>query len=51
MDQKTINLSLSLNEVNIILNSLSQLPYAQVKDLIEKVQAQGTEQLKEEAAV
>lgn len=42
-----IKLELSLEEVNQILTTLGQLPYAQVVNLIEKIKAQGTPQVPE----
>lgn len=35
-----ITLTLEINEVNGILTALGQLPFVQVKDLFEKIQAQ-----------
>ena len=40
-----INLSLELNEVNGILAALGQMPYAQVRELIEKIQQQAVPQV------
>ena len=40
-----IKLELSLEEVNQILTTLGQLPYAQVANLLEKIKAQGTPQV------
>ena len=43
-----IKLELKLEEVNIILDSLSQMPYKQVFQLINKIQEQGNEQIKDD---
>ena len=40
-----INLILSLEEVNTLLNALGTQPYAQVQPLIAKIQTQGSVQL------
>ena len=40
-----INLTLTLEEVNSILNALGTQPYAQVQPLIAKIQTQGSTQL------
>ena len=40
-----INLTLTLKEVNSILNALGMQPYAQVHALIAKIQTQGSAQL------
>ena len=40
-----INLTLSLEEVNSVLNTLGTQPYAQVQPLIAKIQTQGSAQL------
>ena len=42
---KDIQLTLSLEEVNNILNALGTQPYAQVQPLIAKIQTQGSAQL------
>jgi hypothetical protein len=39
-----IKLSLSLEEVNGVLQSLGNLPYAQVQPLVDKIRAQATPQ-------
>jgi len=39
-----INLQLSLEEVNGILQALGNLPYAQVQPLVDKIRAQATPQ-------
>ena len=40
-----INLTLTLEEVNTLLNALGTQPYAQVQPLIAKIQTQGSAQL------
>jgi len=47
MNDKNIELTFSLEEVNTILTGLSNLPYAQVFKLIQKVQNQTEKQLKD----
>ena len=42
---KEINLTLTLEEVNSLLNALGAQPYAQVQPLIAKIQTQGCTQL------
>ena len=42
---KDINLTLSLEEVNSVLNTLGTQPYGQVQPLIVKIQTQGSAQL------
>ena len=42
---KDIQLTLSLEEVNTLLNALGNQPYAQVQRLITKMQAQGSTQV------
>ena len=42
---KDINLTLSLEETNTLLNALGDQPYAQVQALIAKIQTQGSTQL------
>jgi hypothetical protein len=48
---KELNLKLTLDETNLILTSLGQLPYNQVKQLVDKVRAQGMQQVQEANAV
>ena len=43
--ENTINLSLSIDEVNGILQSLGQMPYAQVTSLVDKVRQQAGPQV------
>ena len=45
---KDFNLKLSINEANLILKALSQLPYHQVNEVINKIHAQAQEQLTSE---
>ena len=40
-----INLTLTLEEVNTLLNALGNQPYAQAQPLIAKIQTQGSAQL------
>ena len=40
-----INLTLTLEEVNSVLNALGMQPYAQVQPLIANIQTQGSTQL------
>lgn len=42
---KKINVSLSVEEINVLLNALGQLPYAQVFGLVESLRQQANEQL------
>tara|TARA_B100001059_G_scaffold197910_1_gene203557 strand:+ start:747 stop:926 length:180 start_codon:yes stop_codon:yes gene_type:complete len=42
---KDINLTLSLEEVNSVLNTLGTQPYGQVQPLIVKIQTQGNAQV------
>ena len=42
---KDFNLKLNVNEVNLILKALSQLPYHQVNEMITKIHTQAQEQL------
>ena len=42
---KDINLTLSLEEVNSVLNTLGTQPYGQVQPLIAKIQTQGNAQV------
>jgi hypothetical protein len=43
-----ITLKLTLEEVNLILNALGTQPFAQVHQLVAKVQTQGSDQLRHE---
>lgn len=40
-----ITLTLTLNEINLIMSALGNAPYAQVADLVGKVKAQAQSQL------
>ncbi len=40
-----LNLSLSVSEINLVLNAMGNLPHNQVRVLIDKVTAQAQEQL------
>ena len=42
---ENIKLELSIEEANIILNALSCRPYAEVCELINKIQSEGNKQL------
>ena len=46
-----LKLSLSIQEINTILKSLSQLPYAEVYGLVGKIQAQAQGQLQTNAGI
>ena len=41
----TITLTFTVDEANYILNALAARPYAEVKDLIAKLQEEGAKQL------
>lgn len=43
--QKDIQLQLSLEEVNLVLEALGNLPFARVYSLVGKLQSQASEQL------
>jgi hypothetical protein len=40
-----IDLNLTVNEINLILQALGQAPYAQVVELVEKIKAQAIPQV------
>lgn len=42
---KDFNLKITINEANLILKALAQLPYHQVNDVINKIHIQAQEQL------
>jgi hypothetical protein len=42
---KDVNLSLKIEEINLVLTSLGSLPFIQVHELIGKIQGQATAQL------
>lgn len=44
MNNVTIKLELSLQEVNAIMAGLGQLPYVQVVDVVEKIKVQAVPQ-------
>lgn len=44
--ESIINLELTVNQVNLLLNVLGNAPYVQSANLIAQVQAQGVPQLK-----
>ena len=45
-----IQLSLTLEETNTVLEALGQMPYARVYQLVQKIQQQATEHLQAEHA-
>ena len=45
MDEFNVDFQLTLNEVNLILNALSELPYKVSFELIQKIKLAGEEQL------
>lgn len=45
IDNTPINVTLTLNEINSVLTSLSNMPYAQVANLIEKIRVQAVPQI------
>lgn len=47
-DSNGIKLDLTLDEVNYILNALSEKPYKEVFPLIVKIQEQGNKQIKDD---
>jgi hypothetical protein len=42
----SINLNLSIDEANLVLESLGEMPYRRVYELVVKIQQQASEQLK-----
>ena len=44
-----LQLSLDINEINILLSALSQMPYGQVSNLIGNISQQAQEQLPQPA--
>lgn len=40
-----INLNLTIQEINLILQALGQAPYVQVTDIVEKIKAQAVPQV------
>ena len=47
-EDTTLTLTLSLAEVNAVLQTLGTMPYAQVKPLIDKIVEQAQSQVKEQ---
>ncbi len=47
MTDKSINLSISVDQTNLILEALGQLPFVKVYELIGSIQAQAKAQLEE----
>lgn len=47
---KQVHLTLSVNEVNMVIRALGQFPYNQVYETINNIHAQASEQVKGEAA-
>ena len=43
---KTVNLQLSIDEANLILEALGNMPYSRVYALIAKIQEQASQQLR-----
>lgn len=46
--ERSINLELSINELNVVLNALASQPYVQVFGLIEKIQNSAKESIGED---
>jgi hypothetical protein len=51
MENKTIKLELTVNEVNTVLEALSNLAFKQVADIISKITQQGNNQLQKKEEV
>jgi len=49
MDKQTINLQLSADEINLLLESLGSMPFIKVYGLIEKIHVQASGQLSKAA--
>jgi hypothetical protein len=47
MGEQTIQLELSVNEINVVLRSLGKHPFEEIAQLIAKIKDQGEAQLKE----
>ncbi|WP_184891146.1 hypothetical protein [Candidatus Cardinium hertigii] len=47
MQNKTIDLRLDITEINIIIKALSERPFREVYELIGKIHAQSSPQLKQ----
>lgn len=50
MQDKTINISLPLTAVNIVLNALAQRPFAEVAGVIQEIKSQAEAQVAQAAA-
>jgi hypothetical protein len=46
-EEKTINLEITLNELNVVLGALQELPHRLVDGLLNKLVAQGQSQLQQ----
>lgn len=46
MENKEVNIKLTVNELNFILDVIGEKPFKTVKDLISKIVNQGNEQIK-----
>ena len=46
-----ISLQLEINEINGILSALGQMPYVQVRELVEKIQQQAVPQVQAQEQV
>lgn len=46
---KQVNLKLSVNEVNMVIKALGQFPYNQVYETVNKIHAQASEQVQQDA--
>jgi len=51
MNEQNITLTLSLKDVNCLMQGLSQMPFGQVVDLIANIKQQAEKQLQPEAVV
>jgi len=45
-----ITIQLSLDELNVVMSGLGQLPYAQVSPLVDKIRGQAIPQVQQQAA-
>jgi len=45
MENENITLTLSVNDANLVLQALQELPYRVSNKLIENIQAQGSQQI------
>ena len=50
MEDKTITLTLNVNEINVMLGALGKGPYEVVEPLIAKIRAQAVPQVEQPAA-